>query len=146
MIPGRLLQQVTLALAGVSAGGIIAAGVFAFLAIIGVFPRLIGKTRTKQHILLYDTLIVTGGVMGNVMDIYEFPILFGGNLLMGIFGLASGVFVGCLVMSLAETLKTLPVINRRIHLAVGLQYVILALALGKLFGSLVYFARGMGSS
>ena len=62
---------------------------------------------------------------------------------MGIFGLASGIFVGCLVMSLAETLKALPVINRRIGLAVGLQYVILAVALGKMAGSLVYFAKGL---
>ena len=48
-------------------------------------------------------------------------------------------------MSLAETLKALPVISRRIRLAVGLQYVILSVALGKLFGCLVYFLGGMGS-
>lgn len=140
-----ILQQAVLAFIGVSAGGVIAAGVFAFLAIIGVFPRLIGKTKTSRHILLYDTLIVIGGVLGNVLDIYEFPVLIGGNLILGIFGLAVGVFVGCLVMSLAETLKTVPVINRRIHLAVGLQYVILAIAVGKLLGALVYFTRGMSA-
>ena len=66
-----------------------------------------------------------------------------GKLVLGVFGLSSGIFVGCLVMSLAETLKALPVINRRIGLAVGLQYVILSVALGKLTGSLVYFAKGM---
>lgn len=137
--------QVLLAFVGVSAGGVIAAGVFAFLAIIGVFPRLIGKTKTGRHIFLYDTLIVLGGVLGNVSDIYEFPILIGGNLFLAVFGLAVGIFVGCLVMSLAETLKTVPVINRRIHLAVGLQYVILSIAVGKLIGALIYFARGMGS-
>ena len=91
---------------------------------------------------------------GNVLDIFEFPMLFGarglgipilGHLVLGIFGLCSGIFVGCLVMSLAETLKALPVISRRIRLAVGLQYVILSVALGKLFGCLVYFLGGMGS-
>ncbi len=141
----KVMQQVALMFIGVSAGGVIAAGVFAFLAIIGVFPRLIGKTRTNRHILLYDTLIVLGGVLGNISDICEFPILIGGNLFLGIFGLSVGIFVGCLVMSLAETLKTVPVINRRIHLAVGLQYVILAIAVGKLIGSLIYFTRGMGA-
>ena len=34
-----LWQNVALGFLGLSAGGIIAAGVFAFLAIIGVFPR-----------------------------------------------------------------------------------------------------------
>ncbi len=139
-----LWQNVILGFLGLSAGGIIAAGVFAFLAIIGIFPRIMGRTKTRQ-ILLYETLIIAGGILGNISDIYEIPIPLGigGNLILGIFGIASGIFVGCLVMSLAETLKALPVINRRIGLAVGLQYVILSVALGKLTGSLVYFARGM---
>lgn len=135
-------QTLVLGLLGLSAGGVVAAGVFAFLAIIGVFPRLMGRTKTK-HIFLYETLIVLGGILGNVSDIYELPIHLGGNLALGIFGMTSGIFVGCLVMSLAETLKALPVINRRIGLAVGLQYVILAVALGKLAGSLVYFVKGL---
>ena len=54
------------------------------------------------------------------------------------------IFVGCLVMSLAETLQALPVFSRRIHLAVGFQYVILSIALGKLMGSLIYFVTGIG--
>lgn len=140
-----LFQQAALVFIGVSAGGVIAAGVFAFLAIIGVFPRLIGKTKTNRHILLYETVIIVGGVLGNISDIYEIPILWGGNFFLGIFGLSVGIFVGCLVMSLAETLKALPTINRRIHLAVGLQYVILSIGVGKLVGSLIYFSRGMGA-
>ena len=148
------LRQSLLVFIGLCAGGVIAAGVFAFLAIIGVFPRVIGKTGTSRHILLYETVIIIGGIFGNVLDIFEFPMLFGarglgipilGHLVLGIFGLCSCIFVGCLVMSLAETLKALPVISRRIRLAVGLQYVILSVALGKLFGCLVYFLGGMGS-
>lgn len=141
----RIMQQVLLAFVGLSGGGVIAAGVFAFLAIIGVFPRLIGKTETKKHILLYDCFIVLGGITGNGLDLFGSPFQFGGILLLGILGLTVGVFVGCLVMSLAETLKTLPVMNRRIHLAVGLQYVILSIAAGKLLGTLIYFARGIAA-
>ncbi len=137
-----LWQNVALGFLGLSAGGIIAAGVFAFLAIIGVFPRIMGRTGTKRN-FLYETLIILGGIWGNVSDIYEIPIGFGGNIVLGIFGLASGLFVGCLVMSLAETLKALPVMNRRIGLAVGLQYVILSVALGKLVGAIAFFSLGM---
>lgn len=140
-----LWQQGVLIFLGISAGGVVAAGVFAFLAIIGVFPRLIGKTKTRNHILLYDTVIISGGVLGNLLDIYEIPILFGGTGLLAVFGLSVGIFVGCLVMSLAETLKTVPILARRIHLAVGLQYIIFSIAAGKLCGALVYFAREMGS-
>lgn len=140
-----LLKQAFLALFGLCAGGVIAAGVYAFLAIIGVFPRLIGKTKSKKHILMYETFIILGGILGNVVDLYEMPILMGGLVFLGFFGVCVGMFVGCLVMSLAETLKALPVMNRRIRLAVGIQYVILSLGIGKMMGSLFYFSRSMGA-
>lgn len=138
------IKLVFLTVFGLCAGGIIAAGIFAFLAIIGVFPRVIGKSGTKKHILLYETLIILGGSLGNALDLFEFPIWVGGKWALAVFGTAVGIFVGCLAMSLAETLKTLPVMNRRIHLAVGIQYIILAIAVGKLAGALVYFSQGIG--
>ena len=58
---------------------------------------------------------------------------------MALWGVCSGIFVGCLVMSLAETLDTVPTINRRIRLSVGIQYVIAGIGIGKTAGSLVYF-------
>ena len=108
----------------------------------------ISKTGTRKHIFLYETVIILGGVLGNILDIYEFPIYMGpylGTLFICAYGLSVGIFVGCLVMSLAETLKALPVISRRIHLAVGLQYLIFALAAGKMAGSLVYFWNHIAS-
>ena len=51
-----------LAFAGLGAGAVIAAGIFAFLAIIGVFPRLIGVTHTAEHVLLYETLLILVGL------------------------------------------------------------------------------------
>ena len=44
-----------------------------------------------------------------------------------------------------EDHKALPVISRRLYLAVGLQYLILSIALGKLAGSLAYFFCGMAA-
>ena len=101
-----LLKKCLLAFFGLCAGGIIAAGVYAFLAIIGVFVRLMGKTGTRKHIFLYETVIILGGVLGNILDIYEFPIYMGpylGTLFICAYGLSVGIFVGCLVMSLADT-------------------------------------------
>lgn len=143
-----LLKQLFLGFTGLCAGGVIAAGVYAFLAIIGVFPRLMGRTGTRKHLILYETVIVAGGILGNVSDLYEIPLHMGevlGTLFMGVFGVTSGIFVGCLVMSLAETLKALPVISRRINLAVGLQYLIISIAAGKLVGCMVYFMNGFGA-
>ena len=50
--------KLALCFIGLSSGGVIAAGIFAFLAIIGVFPRLIGVTHTRCHVILYETLLI----------------------------------------------------------------------------------------
>ena len=144
-----LLKKLLLVFIGLCAGGIIAGGVFAFLVMIGVFVRIIGKTGTGGKCRLFETAIILGGTLGNLLDLYEFPLTLGGSVLglvfLGLGGLCVGIFVGCLVMSLAETLKALPVIGRRLYLAVGLQYLILSIALGKLAGSLAYFFCGMAA-
>ena len=143
-----MFRKLVLVFIGLSSGGIIAAGVFAFLVMIGVFPRLIGKTGTKRHILLYGPVIMTGGVLGNIADLYEFPIPMYGfsTLFLSIFGLSVGIFVGCLVMSLAETLNAFPVLCRRLKLSEGMQFLVLSLALGKCLGSFFYFIQGFSAS
>lgn len=142
---GRMfLKLAILVLLGVCAGGVISAGIFAFLAIIGIFPRLIHYTGTKRSILLYETLLILGGTTGNILDLYHVPIAGTGMAALIVWGLFSGIFVGCLVMSLAETLKAFPVLGRRLRMTVGIQYMILAIAAGKLAGALLYFKIRQG--
>ena len=139
-----LLKKCLLAFFGLCAGGIIAAGVYAFLAIIGVFVRLMGKTGTRKHIFLYETVIILGGVLGNILDIYEFPIYMGpyiGTLFICVFGLSVGIFVGCLALAIAEMLNTIPIFARRIQFRHGLGFAVLSVALGKMVGSLIYFSQ-----
>lgn len=66
--------KLALCFIGLSSGGVIAAGIFAFLAIIGVFPRLIGVTHTRCHVILYETLLILGGTAGNLMDLFHLPL------------------------------------------------------------------------
>jgi stage V sporulation protein AB len=54
-------------------------------------------------------------------------------------GLAGGIFYGVLAMSLAEVLDMLPILSRRGGVRRGLYYFVLAVALGKTVGSLLYF-------
>lgn len=135
------LNYILLGAIGLCAGGVIAAGVFAFIVTIGVVVRLIGKTHTAKHIRLVEDSIVVGGAVGNLANLYKIPIP-GGAAVLVLLGLGGGIFVGCLIMSLAETLNALPVLSRRIRLSTGLQYVILAMAAGKGVGALLYFFLG----
>lgn len=111
------IKNIFLLFFGLCSGGIIAAGVYAFLAIIGVFVRMIGKTKTKKNIMLYENMIILGGVLGNIMELYKVRLPLGevfGQIFLLTGGVSVGIFTGCLAMSLAETLKALPTFSRRI--------------------------------
>lgn len=132
------LKNLFLGIVGLCAGGVIAAGIFAFIVTIGVVVRLIGKTHTAKYIRPIEDFIVLGGTFGNIANIYNITVP-GGYPVLLCFGLSSGIFVGCLIMSLAETLDSIPVLSRRIRLATGLQYMILSIAVGKGIGAAFYF-------
>lgn len=53
------------------------------------------------------------------------------------------MFVGCLALAIAEMLNSIPIFARRIGFRHGLGVAITAAALGKLLGSLIYFAKGI---
>lgn len=59
--------------------------------------------------------------------------------LLPVLALCTGIFVGVLAMALTEVLNVIPILLRRTRLTKGLPWLILAFALGKVCGSLVYF-------
>jgi stage V sporulation protein AB len=137
-----MINVIVQAVIGFSAGAIIAAGVFSFITTIGIITRIAGKTGTGEHIRLYEDCIVIGAAIGNWVNIVE-PNLRLGKIGAGIFGGFSGIFVGCLIMSLAETIDTIPVIARNVKMKRGIQYVILAMAVGKTVGAFLCFYYGI---
>lgn len=136
-----ILKQILLGLIGLSSGIAVAGGVFALVLSIGVVNRLAGKTHTAKHILIYEDSILLGALAGNLVFLFHFPVPIGifGELLFGIF---SGMFVGCLAIALAEVLQVFPVLMRRIHIYKGLGLIIITTALGKTLGSLLQFWMG----
>lgn len=133
-----LIKYFLLILIGISGGFVIGGGVFAFITMIGVFPRLSARTHTAEHIRWYETCIIWGGAIGNFMMIFSFmpPV---GSLGLLIFGFFSGIYVGCLAMALAEVLRVIPIFAKRINLVEGMPWVILAMALGKGAGAMYQF-------
>lgn len=125
---------------GFSCGLLTAGGVFALVVSIGVIPRLAGKTHTAHNILWYESSILLGGTIGNLITIFHRSLPLG-NIGLGIFGIFSGIFVGCMAVALAEVLNTIPIFTRRIQLKKGIGFVMLSLAIGKGIGSLLYFFK-----
>lgn len=138
------LKLAGLTAVGFCAGVVVAAALFAFIVTIGFVVRIIGKSHTSVSCRFYEDCIAAGATVGNLYYFFNWP-LPGGNIFLSVFGIFSGIHVGCLVMALAETVNAIPVMSRRLRLAVGLQYIILSVAVGKAVGALIYFACGFAS-
>lgn len=115
-----------------------AGGLFALLIALGVISRFAGKTHTAQYIFYYEDATAIGGILGTIISIYQFPIPVG---MVGVvfFGLFAGIFTGAWAMALTEIVDTIPIFSRRIRLKTGMPWIILAMALGRSTGALIYY-------
>lgn len=134
-------RQIILAVFGLSSGMLVAGGLFGFIVSLGVVSDFADRTHTADKILLYEDAVMLGGILGNLVYIYRIQ-LFEAPLLLGIFGLFAGIFVGCWAMALAEILNVFPIFIRRGKMLKGIPYIILSIAIGKGIGAIVYFLRG----
>ena len=132
------MKQLLLMVFGVSSGTAVAAGVFAFIAAIGIVPRMAWRTGTRRYVRLYEDAIVLGGIWGTTTMFVDYR-LPPWDWLVIVAALFTGIFVGVLVMALTEVLNVMPIMMRRARLTKGLQWIILAFALGKVTGSLLYY-------
>lgn len=157
-------SQLFLAVYGLSAGLLVSAGIFTVLLAVGLTPRFVGTTHTAKKILLYESCITAGAVIGTFFS--ALPALAhagewfrqqfcggagsllleaadaAGEIFLGIAGLFMGMFVGCLALAIAEMLDSIPIFARRVSYRHGLGFAVLAVALGKCLGSLYYFWQG----
>lgn len=143
------LKSLFLILVGVSSGIGVAAGTFAFLLVIRVIPRMVQKAKLEHKIIFIENTVFRGIMFGTILSLFSwkrkwiFTIL--GRSILTIFGLSSGIFVGCLSVALAEILDTFPIFFRRLSIKESFgPIMILSMALGKMVGSLFFFLAGYG--
>lgn len=137
-------SKLILGVCGVSFGLTASAGVFTVLISVGLIPRFAGKTHTARKVFFYEDMVVIGTILGGIASVFPIgrglvPYGWLKDILLVIYGVFSGIFVGCLALAIAEMLDAIPIFARRIGFRKGLGVAILAVALGKLSGSLFYF-------
>ncbi len=130
-------KQVLLAVIGLSSGIVVSGGLFSFIASLGVISDLADRTHTGEYVRVYEDAVVFGGVLGNVVFLYQTHI-WGGEFVLAIVGLLGGIFVGCQIMALAEVLNVFPIFVRRIKIVKYVPYLVLSIALGKAVGELIF--------
>lgn len=130
-------KQVLLAVIGLSSGIVVSGGLFSFIASLGVISDLADRTHTGKYVRVYEDAVMLGGVLGNVVFLYQTNI-WGGEIGVAILGLLGGIFVGCQIMALAEVLNVFPIFVRRIKIVKYVPYLVLSVALGKMMGELIF--------
>ncbi len=133
-------QQVLMGLMGLSAGFAVAGGLFALIIALGVVSRFAGKTHTAKYVFWYEDAIALGGILGNLVSVYEIAVP-AGRIGVAIFGAFSGIFVGAWAMALTEIVNIIPIFTRRITLRRGMELIILSMAVGRTLGALLFFAQ-----
>ncbi len=150
------MKYVFLIVFATSYGLLSSAGVFTVLVAVGLVPRFAGKTHTAKKVILYEEMVIFGTLVGTVLSIFPEYMQFAafwqqrypermqlwngiGTVAEAVFGLFSGMFIGCLALAIAEMLDSIPILARRISFRHGMGLAILSIALGKVCGSLVYF-------
>lgn len=131
-----LTRYAALLVIGIIFGLLIAAGLFAYITVVGVITRLAIRTSTAKHILLYEDVVLLGAMCGNIVYLFQLSIPVG-HIGLIIFGFFSGCFVGCLAMALEEVLQVFPIITHRMKLTIGIPILILSMALSKGIGTFI---------
>ena len=140
-----ILRYIILVIIGISSGTLVAGGVAALLTSVGVVTRVAYHTGTSKKIVHYENCIIAGSIIGNAVVIYEprmnlqsvTPVVW--IPLITLMGICMGIFVGCLAMSLAEALDVSSISFRRLEISHYFWMVILAVAIGKFAGNILYF-------
>ena len=133
------MGNAAVALIGLASGFTVAAALFALIATIGVLNRLAQVTHSADSIRWYEVCFMAGGMLGNLFSVYQWQIpggLWPGPALFGIF---TGIYVGCFIGALAEVLSVFPILFHRLRLREGMKAFIWAIAFGKAVGGIVDF-------
>ena len=130
-------QQIILSVIGISAGITVSAGLFALIVEIGILTDFADRTHTGNKILVYENATILGGIIGNIIAVFPITIPFA-KILLPLFGVFAGIFVGVWSMALAETLNVFPIFVRRLKIVRYTTAFIISMAIGRGIGALVH--------
>ena len=87
------IRHLVIIVTGLSAGLMVAGGMFTALFTVGLLPRFAGKTRTGTQVKTYENAVILGSIFWNEVSLYHIPLPFG-IVVTSLFGFFAGIFVG----------------------------------------------------
>lgn len=134
-----IVEELVLALVGLSAGAAVAGGLFSFIVELGVIADFADRTHTGDKLLFYETCVALGGIIGNIVFLFY---SFASGAVQVLFGIFAGIFVGCWSMALAEILNVFPIFMRRARIVRYASVFVIGAAIGKGLGAGLFFLKG----
>jgi stage V sporulation protein AB len=124
------------AIVGFSGGIAVGGGMVALLVVLDIIPRLAQMTRSpySRH-RFFESAVIFGVLFATLADFLGWGIRTV-PLAAAAVGLFSGLFVGMLAGALTEVLNVLPIMAKRLGLKDAIVWLVMAMALGKVAGSL----------
>lgn len=133
-----MIRDLFIVFVGFSGGIAVGTGFVAFLSVIGIIPRLTQLTKTINKIRAYEFSVILGAIFGCWISlrntVFNLP-----NIFSVFIGLLAGIFIGMLAAALTEVLNVFPILAKRIGIQKKIVYLLMAIALGKVFGSLFHW-------
>ncbi|WP_152446539.1 stage V sporulation protein AB [Bacillus sp. THAF10] len=123
---------------GLAGGLAVGSGFVAFLAVLGIIPRLTQLTKTVKFLHSYEWGVIGGALFGSWISLNHVTFHFPSFLAIPI-GLFCGVFIGLLAAALTEVLNVLPILAKRIGVDGQMAILLMAIVFGKIIGSLYHW-------
>lgn len=133
-----MIHNLFIAFIGFSGGIAVGTGFVAFLSVIGIIPRLTQLTKTIKKIRAYEFAVVVGALFGCWISLRD-TVFFMPRYVSVPIGLLAGMFIGMLAAALTEVLNVFPIVAKRIGIQKKIVFLLMAIALGKVFGSLFHW-------
>lgn len=133
------MKTMFLALVGTASGFTTAAALVALIATIGVLNRLAQMTHSANRIRWYERCFMVGGILGNLIYLFEIKIPGVSRWYIGGITFSMGIYLGCFIGALAEVIQIFPILFHRLHLRMGLKALIFSMAIGKAMGGIIDF-------
>lgn len=131
----NLLHSFFLVILGLAGGFAVGSGFVAFITVLSILPRLVQMTQSQSCLRLYEWAIILGVLCFTWLDFFHW-VIYGPKWTQLILGLLMGLFIGMLAAALTEVVNVIPILSRRLKMYEYLFFLLMAMAIGKTFGSL----------
>ncbi|GAB2697227.1 stage V sporulation protein AB [Paenibacillus thermoaerophilus] len=131
-------ETLLLIVLGLSGGLAVGGGMVSLLVVLDLIPRVMqlsGLTGRYKAVHLFEGAIVAGVLYWTAADFNGWALPLSPVFALPT-GLLQGVFIGMLAAALTEVLNVLPIMAKRLNLAQGIGWLLMAMVFGKVAGSL----------